>query len=74
MYSGEFSSELKDLLAQYAERWGGVGTLDIPPSVTHDELVERIRRALAENKPIDGYAEYYSPEFKQAILNGDILL
>lgn len=74
MYSGEFSSELKDLLAQYEERWGGVGTLDIAPHVTHDQLVERIRRAIAEGEPVDIGEEYYSPEAQQAILNGDILL
>lgn len=38
-----------------------------------DELVERLRRALDEDKPIDVLLEYYGPKFKESVMRGDTL-
>ena len=78
MYTGGFSEELDDLLEQYKERFtgrpgDGFGTMVLPPEMTHDELVERLRRALDEDKPIDVPLEYYGPKFKESVMRGDIL-
>lgn len=75
MYSGTIDTKLEKLIKRYESYFDeGVGLMGFPDSLTREDLISRINRALSEGKPIDVFQEYYSEEEARKILSGEMLI
>lgn len=77
MYEGRMTSELGALIDRYRTQFrdapaDGFSLFDT--TLSHDELVARLERALAEGKPYDPQDEEWDPETRKAIESEDGLL
>lgn len=77
MYEERMSKKLGDLIDRYQEQFrddqeDGFSLFDT--TLSHDELVARLERALAEGKPYDPRAEEWDPETRKAVESGEIIL
>jgi hypothetical protein len=77
MYEGKVSKRLRELIGQYRERFkdepkDGFSLFDT--DLSHDALVTRLERALAEGKPYDPRAEEWDEETRRQVESGEIIL
>jgi hypothetical protein len=77
MYEGKVSEKLRKLIGQYRERFkdepkDGFSLFDT--DLSHDALVARLERAIAEGKTYNPRAEEWDEETRRRAEAGEIIL
>lgn len=72
MYVGELSDQLKEAQRRHKERFGdGVSLFAVPGRMSHDDLIARIERAIAEGVAVDEMHEWFDRETREKIERGE---
>ena len=77
MYEGRMSKKLSELIKNYQERFKDDldnGFSLFYTTLSHDELVSRLERAITEGKPYDPMLEEWDDETRKAAESGDIVI
>lgn len=75
MYDGELSDQLEEAQQRYKERFGEIVSLFmVPDQMSHDDLIARIERAIAEGVAVDEMHEWVDQETREMFERGEVFI